>query len=260
MRLRGEDGYARVRPPRAGRSARRHARQRLRTIPTRIWLQFGVVFACSIGASLVVTISLSGLTFLSGLLLGGSAATLLLMGIWLIIEVAGARSFAIGGLAERWTADDLRRLGREWKVVDDVPFNNSFNVDHVAVGPQGVFAVETKFTSVPWLIDAGEPNAALRAAMEATSRRAHKLWFVTYNVGRPRVTPVLVIWGPGAPNLSAGGLQVGDVLVCQGATGKAWRQRLLDAAPAYDANERQAFVDAISEHIRVQEGGLAKGR
>ena len=47
---------------------------------------------------------------------------------------------------ERWTSKDLRSLlGRGWYVVDGIHFWHG-DVDHVAVGPSGVYLVETKHT------------------------------------------------------------------------------------------------------------------
>lgn len=50
----------------------------------------------------------------------------------------------LGYMGERAVGEELNQLlGSGFRVFHDVPFDR-FNIDHVLVGPQGVFAVETK--------------------------------------------------------------------------------------------------------------------
>lgn len=50
----------------------------------------------------------------------------------------------LGFKGERVVAEELNQLlSQGWRVFHDVPFDG-YNVDHVAVGPAGVFAIETK--------------------------------------------------------------------------------------------------------------------
>lgn len=54
----------------------------------------------------------------------------------------------LGYFGERIVAECLEPLKQQgWRILHDVPFQNNgtrFNLDHVAIGPQGVFAIETK--------------------------------------------------------------------------------------------------------------------
>ena len=53
-------------------------------------------------------------------------------------------NYQLGFKGERVVAEELNQLlSQGWRVFHDVPFDG-YNVDHVAVGPVGVFAVETK--------------------------------------------------------------------------------------------------------------------
>lgn len=58
------------------------------------------------------------------------------------------RDYYLGFFGERFVADCLEPLKLEgWSVFHDVPFDGAtgkFNIDHVAVGPNGVWVVETK--------------------------------------------------------------------------------------------------------------------
>lgn len=54
------------------------------------------------------------------------------------------RSYKIGFAGERLTAQYLQKLGADgYLVFHDIPMKD-YNVDHVVVGPNGVFAIETK--------------------------------------------------------------------------------------------------------------------
>lgn len=65
--------------------------------------------------------------------------------VWLTRLVRKARDLRLGMDAEMAVGEELNTLMREgfW-VFHDVPGDGPFNVDHVLVGPRGVFAVETK--------------------------------------------------------------------------------------------------------------------
>lgn len=54
-----------------------------------------------------------------------------------------ARRWKYGAAGERDVARALRRLPRSWTVVHDIDRGRG-NVDHIAIGPRGVFTIETK--------------------------------------------------------------------------------------------------------------------
>ncbi len=78
--------------------------------------------------------------------------------VFIALFIGAARWFAgktkeshdryLGYFGERIVAeclDPLKQLG--WRIFHDVPCQNNgtkFNIDHIAVGPQGVFVIETK--------------------------------------------------------------------------------------------------------------------
>ena len=60
-----------------------------------------------------------------------------------------ARSSRLGFLGEVAVAEELAKLpNQEWQIFHDVPMRgddgSEFNIDHVAIGPPGIFAIETK--------------------------------------------------------------------------------------------------------------------
>jgi hypothetical protein len=85
------------------------------------------------------------------------SATLLLVGVsfWLIYEVCDwwkwskvARNLRLGCRGEHAVAEALAALAeRGYRIFHDFPEKTLGNIDHIAVGPGGVFAVETKSRS-----------------------------------------------------------------------------------------------------------------
>jgi nuclease-like protein len=68
-------------------------------------------------------------------------------GIWLWRLFPVARSLNRGERGERHVAEVLEELRSDgYKPIHDI-VGNGFNVDHVLVGPAGVFAIETKYRS-----------------------------------------------------------------------------------------------------------------
>lgn len=106
---------------------------------------------------------------LRGFWLGVVVSSAVWMLIVLIREESGTNRLEEGAGGEELTAARLLRpLERQgWRSVHDVEFDG-FNVDHVAVGPGGVLAVESKRTTGHWDIK--------RPALIATSpRRSNRL-------------------------------------------------------------------------------------
>jgi hypothetical protein len=73
----------------------------------------------------------------------------------IVCLVEKARNLRLGLEAETAVGQELNLLMREgFAVFHDVSGDKAFNIDHVAVGRQGVFAIETKGRSKPILKDA----------------------------------------------------------------------------------------------------------
>jgi hypothetical protein len=67
---------------------------------------------------------------------------------WFLRRQFRARNDRLGYLGERAVGEALNALGQDgFRIFHDIPADSggyTFNVDHVAVGPHGVFAIETK--------------------------------------------------------------------------------------------------------------------
>ena len=134
-----------------------------------------------------------------------------------------------GAEAERWTAEELEKLDpKQWKVFHDVPVRWG-NVDHVAVGPGRVYAIETKWTTAKGRFREG---AAQQAAKQATLLAKE---LASRGVDR-QVVPLLVIWGNGVadelehkPHLD----QQSQTRIVAGTTATDWLERMSKAADRF---------------------------
>ncbi len=166
--------------------------------------------------------------FVLGLLIGIALTGVPLLVVQLKIST-GIAARELGAEAERWTADELDKLDpRQWKVFHDVPVRWG-NVDHVAVGPGRVYAIETKFTTAKGRFREG---FAQQAAKQAT-RLSEEL--SSQGVDR-QVVPLLVIWGNGVadtlkhkPELD----KSSQTRIVAGATATDWLERMSKAADRF---------------------------
>jgi hypothetical protein len=82
----------------------------------------------------------------------GAAA---ISGPWLVVLAAlllsGAAPQMMGLQAEEWTAQELRTMYRKgWKVISGLKPKPNFDIDHIAIGPAGLFVVEVKWSGDQW--------------------------------------------------------------------------------------------------------------
>jgi hypothetical protein len=171
---------------------------------------------------------------------------------WLVwVVAAGFAHRGMGRDAEQWTAEELAKLDdRAWTVLHDVPLSRS-NVDHVAIGPGRVYAIETKWTSYT-------DRYVDRCARQA-ERQAGKLAALMAERGAAReVVPLLVVWGPGvADALGQKPVLKGRTRVVAGAHSKVWLQRMSDAADRLEIDwPAQRTLLAIVEELEAPDAEL----
>jgi Nuclease-related domain len=95
---------------------------------------------------------------------------------------------------ERWTSKDLRRLlGRSWHVVDGIHFWHG-DVDHLVVGPTGVYLVETKHTDPELDLNSRRGRKFVASWAEAVRRRTRSTRLLLKSHGVD-IEPLIVIWG-----------------------------------------------------------------
>ena len=134
----------------AGQSSLRKFRQERRAEMRASWrgLVFfmGLLIVC---AYFVIRGSGAVQTFAAFAL--GAGLTALLFG-WMLGFNARTLRWAWGAAGELWTADELAKLNSDWRFYHDIP-DGSGNWDHVAVGPPGVFTIDSKSLSERATVD-----------------------------------------------------------------------------------------------------------
>jgi hypothetical protein len=112
-----------------------------------------------------------------------------------------ARSWYLGALGEIVVAEKLERLGEGWHVINAIPVGaGGCDIDHVVIGPTGVFTINTKAHANKKVWAAGQSlringfrQDYIRNSQHE-AERASKL--LTSAVGRPiEATPLIVMVG-----------------------------------------------------------------
>lgn len=226
---------------RAGIFARRKARTRQRDYLRRNWKVllplYAALVACTVAPALF-----TGHHFVQGLLVGlgiaGSAGAI----VALVIIQTGTGPTMAGELAEQWTVQELQDLlDHGYRLVNHVSIDNRGDVDHVLVGPGGLFVLETKWGAEPFKPD----QARIQDHVRQLERQARRTWLQLKPRGVPDVIPVLVLWGEAGRELTAatGVSRIGDTYLI---AGKELRRWLLGrAAGRLDLD----VVDRAHEHL-----------
>ncbi|MGH9307717.1 MAG: nuclease-related domain-containing protein [Acidimicrobiales bacterium] len=195
---------------RAGIEPRRQARR----ITTQALLSKEVL-ALAFGMTVVIIVLLLGIRALLSLTGSGWSPTTFgfILGVvaasvpWAmwsaVTQTDGSWSWRVGAKAERLTAGALRRLGPRWRFHYDMVFYGGkidakawiTDVDSVAIGPAGVLAVSTKWTSDAVVLSADDEWVRLVAGRAA--RQAELLApMLRQKVSDVRICPLVVVWGP----------------------------------------------------------------
>lgn len=220
---------------RAGRTPSRRARElQLEFLKKGRWPLLAL-------AALLLAITVPILVFAGSPLVsfsvGAADASVAWLTVLSVIEATGSSTWRMGAQAERWTAEQLGRLGGDWRTVHAIglPFGD---VDHVAIGPGGAYAIETKWSSETWRVrDFAKGRRLDRAADQVwNNRRAVQSRLRTYYERVP-VTPVIVLWGKTEDGVTG---QRGEVQVLHGSELRAWlaaQPQVMDAAAVSGAGD-----------------------
>ena len=137
------------------------------------------------------------------------------------------------------TGDPLLGLGPYWTRIDRVPFGSTVDVEHVLLSTTGVFVVATESTVA---------ECSLAHAISELRWRSRKIAFLLDRAGRPPLTPVLIVGGPGAPAIPGGYEMVDGVLVCRRADADRWLAHF-DARPStLDSRQINEAVSLLVDH------------
>jgi hypothetical protein len=179
-----------------------------------------------------------------GLVLGG-------IGALVIVSMVGMKNPVLDGrFAEQWSLDGLRKV-RGWGVVDNLPFERE-DVDHVVVAPSAVLAVETKYHARA-LPGSTVETTRHRRDLDAAERAAHKIRLLlrAENLRDAAVVvPVLIVWGPGAPELPDGHRVDDGVHVIDGNHPELWME--LFSVPRLTPTVRRDLFTRFTRYAATQ--------
>lgn len=220
------------------------------------WLP-AVGFPCLTGVFGVLTaLQLSGRaeSFAWGFLAGSLCVGL----TWWITAIAGLLALGAdrqrkGAQGEEATALALRPLERRgWRVVHDIEVPGKGNVDHLLIGPGGVYAIDSKYTTERlWVTPRaiGGSTSSFMTRAKRSGLLARQVLDAAGGADVP-ITPALAFWGPGAPKIDGGCMEIQGVLVLEGRQAKHWRAHLQSIVHVLD---REA-VTRIARSLRTEFG------
>jgi hypothetical protein len=153
--------------------------------------------------------------------LGALAAT----AVWLPFVVLVVRTYpeTTGSSAEKRTRDLLGARSLGWTVVDDLPMERR-DIDHVAVTPTAVLAVETKYWGPGGTRRSEQHQRDLEQALQGARSVRTLLRSVDIKQDAP-VQPVLILWGGGVPEIEGGWRTERGVDVVVGQDGMTWARK-----------------------------------
>jgi hypothetical protein len=199
----------------------------------------------------VLIVAISVLPFIRWqlLLIGfvlGTAVTVIVLAILRVSDPV-----VHGSWAEQSSLESLRKVP-SWLVTENLPFSD-VDVDHVVVAPACVLAIETKYRGrvSTGSLAAERHQRELDATLGAARKVSSFLSSCKLSVA-PEVTPVLMVWGPGKPDLPNGAREERRVIVVDAANPQVWSHRF--AAPRLQQDSRQEIHQAITKYIAVRHG------
>jgi hypothetical protein len=163
-----------------------------------------------------------------------------------------------GRSGERATAEVFgsRRLRRKgWSVVHGLVVQDH-EIDHVAIGPGGVVAVETKWvTGEQWVIEGGQLRGPLGNPVGQTRRSASRVGELLRSSTGGRhhvdVLPVLMIWGPGSPIVTPHTREIDGVQIFTARTVDDLRQWLSE--DRLDLTQAATIARQLEDYALVQQ-------
>jgi hypothetical protein len=234
---------------RAGRWAADRSREREIAAIRSQWPWLVLLVALCVLAVLPLALVASGV--LRGVLLGAALSS----GIWLssllILSLAGTLATRMGASAERWTDAELRALGGQWRVGSSFIVDRRGDIDHVVVGPAGVFVLETKWSAQRLHVRRWQ-HARVKQAADRVASDAKILAAALAEQGLATwVEPILVLWtsDPSSPEPDDKPVRVMGACVVRGPDVQDWLRAIpdrhnFDAGRVWSAIEHLHLRDA----------------
>ena len=166
----------------------------------------------------------------------------------------GAERDRKGAEGEEVTQAALRPLRRAgWRVLHDVEYAGEGNVDHLLIGPGGVIALDSKFTTerlwvTPKALGGSQGNHIGKAKIAA---RLAERALADPDLGVITVEPALIFWGPGAPDIPGGHIVIQQTLVLEGRRAREWRTTLCNRPIVLGEGNVSAITESVKRFAAV---------
>jgi hypothetical protein len=185
--------------------------------------------------------------FLAGITIGTLNASAAWWIALLVIQMTGSSGRWMGGQGEEWTAAELGPLRKAgWRCVDHVVLQRG-DVDHVVIGPAGVFAIETKWSGATWRAE-GDWRLDRVARAARVDARAVRLR-LRQDGCTPDVAPVIVLWGRHDDTSRV--VEQGSTTILHGTHLATWLQS--QPATILATDEVQASADHLMAHLALRD-------
>ncbi|MBQ9693434.1 MAG: NERD domain-containing protein [Kiritimatiellae bacterium] len=164
--------------------------------------------------------------FAAGLLLGSLGLLPWWVGIFLLVGgVIGFSLFKLyqpslvygyfkGARGEEMVAGELARLPATWTIFNGLLLPNELDIDHVAVGPQGIFIIETKHWSGDVAIHDGQLLANNRRLSKSPIAQVRNLTSAICELLPQYAQLVHGVLCFAGPQFMAGAQQLDEVKIC----------------------------------------------
>jgi hypothetical protein len=237
-----------------------HARQRIRAGwlgALRKNLTLWIVLVLVVTGCLVIFALLPLPSTIRAFWIGFFVAFALAGFLWTLQLLSNTHGWSVGKLGEEATAEVVlgwRQRRKGWRLVNGLLLGGYGDIDHVLVGPGGVFAIESKWTSKPYRIEQGrvaglvghEPVGQARDSARKVER------MLRYGCQRfdVSVRPVVVLWGPGRVRVDNGWSEIDGVLVCDGPHEQLWLKQF--AGEVIGPTEVEAIASVLEKQVARQ--------
>jgi hypothetical protein len=237
----------------------RHARNivwtRAFAFVTRFWPGIVVLLLLPLAALAPLAVWLTGNERF--FVLGAAAVS----GLWLAILVAvvasGISPTIMGLIGETWTASDLRSMRRRgWRLINGMRLRGDSDIDHIVIGPAGVFVLETKWSGEAW----PEPTAAgflgdriTRAAVQVAHNASNVSAQFAKPLAKATIEAVLVLWSSVESDAPVASVETnyGQVTVIPGADFRLW---LLSQRSEVISDEQiESIFQGMTAHVESRE-------
>lgn len=227
--------------------AQQEIRREHRRVAGNAWWPLTVFLAIIVAATAVIWFRTPGRlgALVAGMVAAFGVSAMALM----IVEAARTQNRLMGIEAEKATASEVRRLRRRgWKLINHIRTDRA-DIDHVAIGPGGVFAIETKSSTFPWGPSHERLTPACTQARGAARDVSNRLYQWQRNAA---VEPVLALIGPLEDGFTLPA-SLNGVTVVRGYSLREW---LRDRTDTLGPNDISSAWGVLEQRVRERDGGV----